>query len=177
MKFSYVLLVALFITSCNDGIKLAPNPIDQEITNDINEDESETETEEASDCLKNLKAECMVGKWKIKSLKLHEVGKSPKKLKLTEEQKKQYIEIIGNKISGQMLLIKENDLALSDDPIKFNDLDYTLFEDKSEKKIRFQVNQTKIESTIKKINNHVLTLVRGGKTTSQNYIIETVWTK
>ena len=77
MKFSYVLLTALFITtSCNDGVKIEPqdnnNNIEKEITNEIKKEQSTTE--EVSDCLKNLRQECVVGKWKLKNIKLNIVN-------------------------------------------------------------------------------------------------------
>lgn len=179
MKFSHVLLTALFITtSCNDDVKLEPkknNTIENEIKTEIKKEESTTE--EVSDCLKNLKQECVAGKWKIKSIKLSPKGMALNEIKLTDKQKNQYIEVIGNKVSGKIFLVKEDEIALTDDPILFSNIDYSLFEDAGEPKIRFQINQTKIESTIKNIKNNVLTLIRAGETKVKEYTIETVWTK
>lgn len=176
MKFSHVLLAALFITSCNDGIKMDPknnNNIDKEL--EIQQEESSTT--EVSSCLKNLTPQCVAGKWTIKLIKLTEKGMPENELILTESQKDQYIEVIGNKVSGKIYIVKEDDIALTNDPIVFSNVDYSLFEYAGKKKIRFQINQTKIESTIKNIKNNVLILTRSGKIKNKEYDMESIWIK
>lgn len=177
MKFSQILLTALFITSCNDSIKIDPkdNSIEKEMKTEIKKEESNTG--ELSDCLKNLRQECVVGKWKIKTIKFNEKENKKSDFNLTEIQKDQYIEIVGNKVSGKIFVFKEDELSLIDDPIIFSNIDYSLFEDNGEKKIRFQINQIKVESTIKNINNNILTLVRTVKAKVKEYVVETVWEK
>lgn len=177
MKFSQILLAALFITSCNDSVKTDPenNSIDNEMKTEVQK--KEINNEKISDCLKNLREECVTGKWTLKTIKLNEKGSPESEFTLTEAQKDQYIEIVGNKVSGKIYIFKEEELSLIDDPIIFSNIDYSLFEDKEDKKIRFQINQNKIESTIKTINKNILTLVRPVKAQLKEYIVETIWEK
>ncbi|XOD69376.1 MAG: hypothetical protein ACMUEM_02465 [Flavobacteriales bacterium AspAUS03] len=178
MRFLNVFLAAFLIMSCNDTDNKYGNKLDDLFKKDENEQNSDQKLVQCF-TLDNLKKECLIGKWKIKSAKQGEKNQTLEDLILTAPQKIQSLDLKSDKISGKIFLVKADAIALRDNALEIPQTTYS-FEEGS-KKISFNgPSGIPMNLIVKLFKNKEMTLELSGKTIgipAKDYVLETVWSK